>query len=69
MARPVQSQRSLRDPVTKPKKALSKNSPFQLRQKQNERKSYTPQPVKRTLPRWAQEEIQEVTRFLLVFMK
>ena len=65
MARPAQPQRSLRDPVTKPRKSLFKNSPFQLKRKQSERESNTPHLANRPLPSWAQEVIQEVTKALL----
>ena len=69
MARPVQTQRSLREPVTKPKKMLSKNSSFQSKRKQNELESRNPQSASRPPPNWAREEIQEVTSSLLILVR
>lgn len=69
MARPAQPQRSLREPVTKPKKSLSKNGSFQLKRKQSERESHHPQSANRPLPQWAREEIQEVASLILFLWK
>jgi len=69
MARPAQPQRSLREPVTKPKKTLSKNSPFQLKRKQSERESHNRPSANRPLPHWAQEEIHEVASSLPILVQ